>query len=141
MTTSVRSARLDDLGPLANAVVLQPLLLRYGSTADGLRRHLEAALAAGEGLLVAGTEGRPIGFAWFQLGAALGLGGYLKLIAPVPGAESRGVGGALLDEVERTVAAAARTRLLLLVSDFNEGAQRFYEHRGYLRAGRLEGVV
>lgn len=124
-----------------SAVIQQPLLVRYRSTAEGLQRQLERALSAGDGLLVAEREGGPVGFAWFQLDAGLGLGAYLKLIAVVPGAEWRGTGSALLDEVERAVAAALRSRLFLLVSDFNEAAQRFYERRGYARAGRLERAV
>jgi ribosomal protein S18 acetylase RimI-like enzyme len=140
MTIAVREARPDDLIRLATAVVAQPLLVRYGATAAGLDRDLTAALGRGEGLLVAEEQGEVVGFAWYQLRAGLGIGAYLKLIATVPGAESRGLGAALLDEVERRVALEQR-HLLLLVSDFNADAQRFYERRGYARVGALPRAV
>ena len=70
----------------------------------------------------------------------LGLGGYLRLIAVVPGRERSGVGTALLAAFERTVAAESR-HAFLLVSDFNAEAQRFYERHGYHRVGTLSRFV
>ena len=62
---------------------------------------------------------------------------------PLPDAdlsEGRGVGGALLDEVERRVARSARA-LFLLVSHWNQGGRRFYAGRGYTEVGLLRGFV
>ena len=134
----VRPARRDDLAALA-PIATRPLLQRYAVTPAGLERDLARALDDGDGLLVA-DDGGPRGFAWFQPRGALGSGGYLKLIAIRPGEESRGLGAALLDGVERAVVAESR-HLFLLVSDFNVRAQRFYQAHGYTRAGVLPRLV
>lgn len=141
MTYPVRDARSDEARAIANAVAGQPLLARYGTTADALAGSLAAAMARGEGLLVA-DDGKAIsGMAWFTEGGTFGgLGGYLRLIALAPGREGHGVGGALLDEVERRVARTSR-RLFLLVSHENDGARRFYAARGYQEGGRLASLV
>jgi ribosomal protein S18 acetylase RimI-like enzyme len=135
----VREARAEELPPLAAAVAEQPLLQRYQVSAERLARDLAGACAAGQ-LLIAEEEGAALGFAWFLPSGTFGVGGYLKLIALTPGQEGRGTGAALLDEVERRVAAGSRA-LFLLVSHWNEGARRFYAARGYTEVGRLPGFV
>ena len=139
-STRVRDATRADLAALAKQVVTQPLLARYGATAAGLTRDLDAALAAGQGLLVAEADARLVGLAWFLPVGAFALGGYLKLIALVPGAEGHGAGSALMDEVERRCAQVTRS-LFLLVSDWNDGARRFYAARGYSEVGRVPKLV
>jgi ribosomal protein S18 acetylase RimI-like enzyme len=137
---AVRDARADEVGALALAVIAQPLLVRYGVTVEGLTRDLGAALARGDGLVVAVDGERRLGFAWFLPTGTFGGGGYLRLIALAPGAEGQGSGGALLDEVERRVAQTSRS-LFLLVSHWNEGARRFYAARGYCEVGLLPAYV
>jgi ribosomal protein S18 acetylase RimI-like enzyme len=139
-SATIRAARASDLAPLARSLAGQPLLERYGTDAAALERSLSSALARGDGLAVAEEAGAPRGLAWFLVEGTFALGGYLKLIALAPGAEGRGLGGALLDEVERQVAARSR-HLFLLVSHFNDGARRFYARRGYREAGALPSLV
>jgi ribosomal protein S18 acetylase RimI-like enzyme len=136
----VRDAVPGDLAGLAAAVWDLPLLRRYGTTEPGLRRNLEDALVRGEGLLVVTREDEPVGFAWFLEQGAFALGGYLRLIALRPGQQGLRLGGRLLDEVERRVAARSRA-LFLFVSDFNVDAQRFYRRRGYQHTGTLQAFV
>jgi ribosomal protein S18 acetylase RimI-like enzyme len=152
---STGSVRVRPAGPedgeavarLGEVVALQPLLCRYGVTAAGLGAELrrlatdqgeqsgQAGPDAATRLLLAEAEGL-CGFARFQVRGTLGAGGYLQLIALAPGAEGRGVGAALLAAVEDEVRRHSPA-LFLLTSDFNEGAQRFYERHGYQRAGSL----
>ena len=136
----IRDARAEDLAPLARALAGQPLLARYGTSAAALERSLVEARARGDGLLVAEEGGTPRGIAWFLDGGTFALGGYLRLIALAPGEEGRGLGGALLDEVERRVHARSR-HLFLLVSGFNDGARRFYAARGYREVGAIPELV
>jgi ribosomal protein S18 acetylase RimI-like enzyme len=136
---NVREARLDELDALAAACAEQPLLKRYGTTAERLLKHLHGALAAQQ-LLVVEKEGAVRGFAWFLTSGTFAAGGYLKLIALTPGAEGGGLGAALLDEVERRVATHSRF-LFLLVSHWNDGARRFYATRGYREVGLLPKFV
>ena len=136
----VRDARNDELAVLATKCAEQPLLRRYGTSAEKLTRFLERAIDRGDPLLVVEDEGVPAGFAWFHTGGTFANGGYLRLIALAPSHEGRGLGAALLDELERRVARES-PHLFLLVSDFNQAARRFYARRGYREVGRLPGFV
>ncbi len=135
----IRNAHEGDLLALARVTAAQPLLVRYGVTEAGLARDLGRALAAEDGVLVAEGDAL-LGFAWFLRRGTFGRDGFLKLIAVAPGGESRGVGRALLEAVERAVAVDAR-HLFLMVSDFNQAAQRFYQRAGYVQGGALPGFI
>jgi len=137
---TIRPLRPADVSPLAAALAPLPLLERYGRGAAALAADLSSAMARGEGLLVAEEGGEPRGLAWFLRTGTLALGGYLRLLAVAPGNQGGGMGEALLAAFEAEVAAASR-HAFLLVSDFNEGAQRFYERRGWVRCGALPGLV
>ncbi|HET9552948.1 MAG TPA: GNAT family N-acetyltransferase [Anaeromyxobacteraceae bacterium] len=136
----IRTAVAADLPALAAGLARLPLMVRYGRAADRLEVDLEAALARGEGLLLAVEAGRPVGLAWFLRQGTLGLGGYLRLIAVLDEAQARGVGAALLAAFEAQVAAVS-AHAFLLCSDFNLEAQAFYERRGWARSGALPDLV
>lgn len=129
-----------EIPSLARALAELPLMIRYRRDAAALERSLGAAHGRGEGLLVAEDGGAIRGLAWFLREGTLALGGYLKLIAMLAGAEGRGIGAALLAAFEAETAARS-AHAFLLVSDFNTGAQRFYERHGYERVGALPGLV
>ena len=137
---NVRPLARDELPALAAALAALPLMVRYRRDAAALARALEAALARGDGLLVADEGGPLLGLAWFTPAGTLGLGGYLRLIAVVAGGEGKGTGVALLRAFEGETAKAS-AHAFLLVSDFNEGAIRFYEREGYSRVGAMPGLV
>jgi ribosomal protein S18 acetylase RimI-like enzyme len=136
----IRPASPPDLPALARALAGLPLLARYGSTAARLEAVLAVALARGERLRLAEEGGAPAGLVWFQPSGTLALGGYLRLIAVVDGAQRRGTGAALLAAFEEETAQES-AHAFLLVSDFNAGAQRFYARHGYRRVGELPGLV
>ncbi|HET7825818.1 MAG TPA: GNAT family N-acetyltransferase [Anaeromyxobacter sp.] len=138
----MRTRPLDpaEIPALARALAELPLMVRYGRGAAALERALAAAHARGEGLLVAEEGGAVSGLAWFLRDGTLAMGGYLKLIAMLPGAEGKGTGAALLAAFEAETSARS-AHAFLLVSDFNVGAQRFYERHGYVRVGALPALV
>jgi GNAT superfamily N-acetyltransferase len=137
---TVRPLTRDDVPALAAALAALPLMIRYRRDAAALGRSLDAALARGDGLLVADDGGRILGLAWFTTSGTLALGGYLRLIAVVAGGEGKGTGLALLRAFE-TETAKSSAHAFLLVSDFNDGAIRFYEREGYARVGAMPGLV
>ncbi len=136
----VRPLADDEIPALARALAGVPLMVRYGRTPAALEAALSAAHARGERLLVADEGGAIRGLAWFLTRDTLALGGYLRLIAMLPGAEGKGLGAALLAAFEAETAKESR-HAFLLVSDFNDGAQRFYERHGYARVGALPALV
>jgi GNAT superfamily N-acetyltransferase len=136
----VRALLPSEIPALARALAAVPLMVRYGRTPDALGAALSAAHGRGERLLVAEEGGAIRGLAWFLTAGTLALGGYLRLIAMLPGAEGKGAGAALLAAFEAETARESR-HAFLLVSDFNDGARRFYERHGWVRAGALPGLV
>ncbi len=137
---SVRPLVAADVAPLAAELARLPLMARYRRDAARIQADLGAALGRGEGLLVEEDAGRRRGLAWFLPAGTLALGGYLKLIAVLPGEEGKGIGAALLRAFEAETGRISR-HAFLLVSDFNSGAMRFYEREGYARVGALPGLV
>ncbi len=137
----IRPMTTDDSGPIAVWMSALPLWTRYGVTAGGAQAMFARALAQGDLLLAADLPGdRNCGFAWGINGAAFGRSAYLRLIGVRADCAGRGIGTALLAAVERW-AAAFCGELFLLVSDFNQDAQRFYHRQGYQQAGVLPGYV
>ncbi len=135
----IRPAGEEDVAALAAGLAALPLMARYGRTAERLERDLRAALGRGDGLLVA-EDGAVRGLAWFLRAGTLAMGGYLKLMAVLEGGQGGGTGAALLAAFEAEVARES-AHAFLLVSDFNEGARRFYERHGWTRAGAFPGMV
>lgn len=137
---TVRPLREEEVGALAAELALLPLMVRYRREAGRIEDDLRAARGRGEGLLVAEAGGRLAGLAWYLRAGTLGMGGYLRLLAVLGRAQGAGVGARLLEAWEAEAARESR-HAFLLVSDFNEGAQRFYERHGYARRGELPGLV
>ena len=68
------------------------------------------------------------------------LGDYLELLAIAPWAQGKGLGGTLLAYLEDVVFARAKN-LFACVSDFNQGARRFYERHGYREIGPVPNLL
>lgn len=105
---------------------------------DGrLSRLLERAALAGELYLACGEDGRPLGAMKVVLRGFCGLYPYLGLIGVHADSRGKGVGRFLMEELERLSLESGAKRVTLMVSDFNEGGQRFYERLGYWKLGEL----
>ena len=61
---------------------------------------------------------------------------YLSGLAIDEGHRGRGIGGALMDHVERLALYAGCLRVSLICFERNEGAMRFYRRRGYRETAR-----
>ena len=68
------------------------------------------------------------------------LGDYLELLAIAPWAQGKGLGGTFLAYLENVVFARAKN-LFACVSDFNQGARRFYERHGYREIGPIPNFL
>jgi len=136
----IRSLVPGDIPRLSAALARLPLLVRYRRDAARIAEDLRAALQRGDGLMVEERDGSARGLSWFHRVGTLGVGGYLRLLAVVPEATGEGIGAVLLAAFEAEVAKESR-HAFLLVSDFNDGARRFYERHGYARVGEVPGLV
>jgi ribosomal protein S18 acetylase RimI-like enzyme len=110
---------------------------RYGMDDEAIAAMWRSALCSGAVVNVAHVESKTAGFAWFIDRGGFGLSGYLKLLGVHPDLRGQGVGGVLLDHTEQLTIQAGRQDLLLLVSDFNVAALKFYLDRGYVQVGSI----
>lgn len=80
------------------------------------------------------------GFILFIPEPVFARGGYLRAIGVAPEFRSRGIGRKLLSFAEKMTSQRA-LHLFLCASSFNRQAQAFYESCGYLRVGKLPGII
>ncbi|MBP8972479.1 MAG: GNAT family N-acetyltransferase, partial [Anaerolineae bacterium] len=104
---------------------------------------LEQALRQADTLLVCDTEGTPgraCGLAWVMPTGGFGRSAYLRLLVVNEAYAGLGIGTGLLAHAEQ-LAARSTKDMLLLVSDFNVDAQRFYQRQGYAQIGAIPDYV
>jgi ribosomal protein S18 acetylase RimI-like enzyme len=70
-----------------------------------------------------------------------GLYPYLGLIGVHADSRGLGVGGFLMSQLEKIALESGARRVTLMVSDFNEDAQRFYARLGYRKLGEIPDAV
>jgi GNAT superfamily N-acetyltransferase len=136
----LRAFREPDAPACAAIVTATPLWARYGLIGARAAELLLCAAAAGDPVLVLEDGGGVAGFAWIMERGAFGRAPYLRLIAVDPRRRGAGLGTRLLAAAEVRAAEVGRD-FFLLVSDFNEGARRFYARAGWTEVGGLTDLV
>lgn len=133
----IRDFRTDDVPALAEILASQDPWRKLGFGRDDCRRLLERA----DQQILTATDSRDHVVAlagWVQRGV-IGQP-YLNLLAVSPGVQGRGIGAALLREVEHRAFETSRN-LFLCVSGFNERARRFYLREGYEEIGVIQDFL
>lgn len=136
----IRPFTSADVPGCARIMAENPLWQRYGITLHSATQRLADGLAQNATLLAAGEPDRPEGFIWYVEKGAFFRSGYILLIGVDPTHQGQGIGEALMDAAEQRMFEKTKD-VFLLVSDFNDGAQRFYRRRGYVQVGALPGYV
>jgi GNAT superfamily N-acetyltransferase len=140
MEVMIRPMLPADIPVLVAWMVEAPLWKRYNLTVEKAIANFEGGLARGEWLITAEADHQACGFAWAIPKGAFGRSPYLRLIGVQPDNAGSGIGAKLLNEIER-MAVTISNDLFLLVSDFNDGAQRFYKRQGYEQIGAIPAFV
>ncbi len=141
MTTQlVRPMTPEDIPAVAAIMAGNTLWQRHGVTSEAAGQRLQHGLARGATIAVVEVSGRVAGFVWYVAEGAFQRSGYIMLLGVAPGAHGQGIGRALLAHAEAALFAASSS-ILLLVSDFNGEAQRFYQRCGYAQVGVLPDYV
>lgn len=105
---------------------------------DGrLQRSLVRAAETGELYFVRDDQNRLLGAMRVSVRGFCGLYPYLSLIGVHADSRGLGVGKFLMEQLERLARESGARRVTLMVSDFNEGGQRFYERLGYWKLGEI----
>ncbi|MFN8418749.1 MAG: GNAT family N-acetyltransferase [Anaerolineae bacterium] len=142
---SIRAMTPMDIPIVASWMTTLPLWQRYSLTEEKAIRQFERALLRQDSIFVADCDNgqqrdQLCGFAWCVADGAFARSMYLRQIGVRQDQAKRGVGSALLDAAEQ----AARNGsgdLFLLVSDFNQKAQAFYQRHGYHQIGAVPGYI
>jgi ribosomal protein S18 acetylase RimI-like enzyme len=138
---TIRPMQAADIDPIVAWMLQIPLWQRYGFAAERGARLFNRAFAQGDLLRVADLADVPAcGFCRVVLKGAFARSPYLQLIGVHPDHAGLGIGAALLTAAEEAVRPNHR-ELFLLASDFNTGAQRFYQRQGYQHIGTIPGYV
>jgi ribosomal protein S18 acetylase RimI-like enzyme len=131
----------SDLPALAALMAASPLLQRYAVGSERALASLRSGVSLGDVVLVTRTgDGSPRGFAWLQHLRGFGAAAYLRLLLVSEAQQRRGVGQQLMADAEERAAAWSR-HLLLLTTEDNHAARRFYERLGYQQVGRLPRLI
>jgi ribosomal protein S18 acetylase RimI-like enzyme len=140
MATQIRPLEVQDIPRCAQIMASNPLWQRYQVTAESASQRLAKGFSQSATILVAETEGQVTGFVWYVEKGAFNRSGYIMLIGVDPEAQHLGIGAALMDAAEQILFQLGKD-VILLVSDFNLGAQRFYQRRGYQQVGAIPDYV
>ena len=140
MATQIRSFEARDILPCAQIMAANPLWQRYQVTLDSATQRLTQGVSQAATILVAETAGQVSGFIWYVEKRAFTRSGYIMLIGVDPEVQHLGIGAALMDAAEQILFRLGKD-VILLVSDFNLGAQHFYERRGFGQVGALPDYV
>ena len=111
---------------------------RYNFSAEALAAYLAKAESGAPryviriGGAVAGAVG--IRSAWLR-------GPYLQFLGILPPHQGQGAGQLVLAWFEGTARAHGERNIWVAASDFNSAALKFYEHHGFQRAARLDGLL
>jgi ribosomal protein S18 acetylase RimI-like enzyme len=141
MTLTLRAMTEADITPIVDWMLTIPLWQRYGLQHGQSTANFREGIARGDVLHVADEDGTACGFAWCLLDGMFGFAPYLKLLGVHPQKSGRNIGGQLLMKVESVAQEHKRRDVFLLVSDFNTGAQRFYQKHGYEQIGAIPFLV
>ena len=130
----VRSRRVTYRGQVSDHYL--DVTMPAASRADWTLK-LPAMLAGAGQVLVAESQGEPIGFVC-ALAPDADRSVYVNNLHALPERKGLGIGTALLDATARWARAAGATRMHLRVLETNVAAIAFYESRGWRCAGRAQ---
>lgn len=142
-SVTLRMLERSDIPLIAIWLAELPLLQHYQFTREKAQIALDQGLQQSDILIVCDLDkedDRACGLAWLMPRGGFGRSAYLRLLAVQEVHLKQGIGSALLAEAER-LAAQFSLDMMLLVSDFNTDAQRFYRHHGYEQVGAIPGYV
>lgn len=88
---------------------------------------------------VALASNRLVGLVVIQMQVAI-LRGYIQILCVWPGVRSQGIGAGLMDFAEARIFEES-PNVFLCHTDFNHGARRFYDLRGYVEVGELTNFL
>ena len=132
----IRTMGPQDLEPCKDILAGSAFFTSYGLNPDTVIQGMSDALSDGQSELhVAVHNTNVVGFSWVLKRGGFGRSPYLRLLAVDTSVQRSGIGRDLMKALEERHRASRD--ILLLVTETNHAARRFYEHLGYEKVGLL----
>lgn len=139
-TLQINPMTTADIPVCAAIMAENELWQKYGVTLESANSTFTSALAQDATILTIRDTDQVLGFCWYVTHGAWDRSGYIRLIGLSPSVQGQGLGEKLLSEAERIMGEKVKD-MFLLVSDFNLGAQHFYQRCGYQQIGAIPNYV
>lgn len=136
----IRKMQPEDINICARLMAASPLWQSYGVSEFSAAHQFEQGLAHQADIAVAEVGEKVSGFIWYSTRGAFNRSGYIKLIGVETDQRNQGVGRVLMEHAEKELFRNAND-IFLLVSDFNEAAQGFYQRLGYRQVGAIPDYI
>ena len=136
----IRHATTADLNQCAALIDETPFFTNYGMDGAKVAAVISKSVQTDGAICVTLLDGESVlGFAWLLPKGGFDRSAYLKLLAVNPHKKRRGIGARLMAHLEQNW--LKPNGLMLLVTEDNEHAVRFYQSIGYTQRGRLPDYV
>lgn len=139
MEIKIVKGNTDYLSECEDALVNSELGIRYFSKEGSARRALEEGFAKEEIYIALDNNQICKGFIWFIMDGIFHSFPYLHIIAVSQDSRNQGIGKILLQFFENTCF-KDKSKLFLVVADFNPNAKRLYEKIGYIEVGSIPSL-
>lgn len=141
---TIEPAQNGDLREMAEMLFDSELGRKYYPTLQTLEETLTAAFGT-DLMYLLKCGGETAGFIWFQKNGAFYLYPYLHMVFVREAYRKNGCGKRLLEFFEQYALnpdgiRKLRSKVFLVVGDWNTGARQFYERIGYTEVGLLPGL-
>lgn len=100
---------------------------------------IHEGISKGEIFVALSDENKCLGFIWFIMKGAFHSYPYLHIVAVKKEFRNKGIGKELINFFEET-ASGTKTKLFLVVADFNPDAKRLYQNIGYKEVGIIPNL-
>lgn len=138
---SIKKVREEELMKVSSMLFSSQLGSRYYPTEKTLKEKLGIGLASGDHILAIRSGDEIIGLLWFQMQGAFYMFPYLHMIFIKDQFQGKGLGRQVLQYFEDYVLNGEqkkiKSKVFLVVGDWNKEAIRFYEKMGYMMIGTI----
>lgn len=139
MNIFFKKAQMDHLADCKAALLNSKLGEEYFPSEEDTAATLTDGIQKGEVTAVFSEAGECIGFMWVLMEGAFHGFPYLHIIAVKEPFRGKGIGGKMLEFLEKTIL-AEHSKVFLVVADFNPEAKNLYESVGYRKVGEIPGL-
>lgn len=138
MINKIIQAKNEHLDDCVLALENSELGRVYFSQENKARQALSQGILDQEILVAIDLKGLCLGFIWFIRNGAFHGFPYVHILAVKEGYRNLGIGSKLINYFEEEI--AQRTKVFLVVADFNPKAKKLYERCGYIEVGALPNL-